>query len=66
MKATNEIYIGVPGAQVSLTVGMSGCLYLCTQRAGWAITVYEPRREVNAIYRRDTTEPFGQRSCISR
>lgn len=41
--ASNEEYIGRPGAQVSLTVGTSGAMYLCTERNGWAITVYEPR-----------------------
>lgn len=41
--ATHETYLGVPGAQVSLTVGVSGAMYLCTERNGWAITVYEPR-----------------------
>lgn len=43
LPASNEEYIGRPGAQVSLTVGVSGCMYLCTERNGWAITVYEPR-----------------------
>lgn len=43
MKATNEEYIGQPGKQVSLTIGTSGALYVCTERNGWQITVYEPR-----------------------
>lgn len=41
--ATNETYLGVPGAQWSITIGVSGCQYLCTERNNWAITVYEPR-----------------------
>ena len=41
--ASDEIYLGQPGKQVSFAVGTSGRLYLCTERNGWQITVYEPR-----------------------
>jgi hypothetical protein len=41
--ASDELYLSEPGKQVSLTIGLSGRLYVCTERNGWAIQVYEPR-----------------------